>query len=180
MQTRFWLSHKDLTGKDKHKGTLISSPSSPGWAGMVKEKPVCRVMHEETTRAAVFNSDTAMSPGCLPFSMCNSGHQFQREDLKLWQKKVWQVFQGMRETPLVSVSFHNFKFPFHGRLAMSLCLSDYHTALPENKHWIQISSYICLWMIEHTNWSGSFQEKRITLSAKKNGREMFNMIATNC
>lgn len=56
--------------------------------------------------------------------------------------------------------------------------------LPENKHWIQISSYTYLWMIEHTNWSGSFQEKRIMLPAlkkkKKNGREMFNMIATNC
>lgn len=50
---------------------------------------------------------------------------------------------------------------------MSLCLSDYHTALPENKHSIQISPYSYLWMIEHTNWSGSFQEKRIMLPTKK-------------
>jgi len=83
MRARFWLSHQDLAGNEKQRDTLMSSPSSSGQVGTVKEHPECAVMHKWSTQGTLFNNDTATSPKRLPFSICNSGHEFWREDLRL-------------------------------------------------------------------------------------------------
>lgn len=65
MQTRFWLSNQDLTEKEKQRDTLISSPSSSGRGGMVKEKPRCQAMHKGCTCLTMiqpYHQDACLSP----------------------------------------------------------------------------------------------------------------------
>lgn len=89
-QTRFWLSHQDLTGKAEQRDPLIPSPSSSGRAGIVKEKPTCQVMHKGTqglhclTMIQPYHHNACLSP-CVAVGM-NFGGKISGCN----RKKVWK------------------------------------------------------------------------------------------